>query len=373
MQRAWIVTSMLAVWFCVYIYVWSSPHRIIYDRYLWYKFRTLGILHSTSKQLSLPRKAEITINCVCDPNAINRLWLEQIKGFSRIDFEFFFLLTIQQSSAGAMHYSNDSTIQSNNEWNLYWHRDRLSLANTAAISGAILPSSSEFYTTAVLTDVGICVGMRNVHLNSENRQCFYPRKIFHNIDEHNDQHQQHPQHHQQQQQQRPVPATPIAPIAPIAAAPIANPYGIVSNDDSNLYSRRIAYYHPSNFVEPSSQLSLQSPAPRPPMVAVGPAINAVSITTLISSYPEPYRIYTSPSSPKAPHLPPKFSAPLSPSPLSSSSSPSPILSSRSKKYRRHNYVAAPKKKWIQNYMQSKLYLVILIHFIHFFPHKNIER
>lgn len=264
-----------------------------------------------------------------------------------------------------MHFSNDSTIQSNNEWNLYWRRDRLSLANTAAIIGAILPSSSEFYTTAVLTDVGICVGMRNVHLNSENRQCFNPRKIFHKIDEHNDQ--------QQQQLQRPVPATPIAPIAPIAAAPIANPYGIVSNDDSNLYSRRIANYHPSNFVEPSSQLSLQPPAPRPSMVAVGPAINAVSITTLMPSYPEPNRIYTSPSSPTAPHLPPKFSAPLSPSPLSSSSSPSPILSSRSEKYRRHNYVAAPKKKWIQNYMQSKLYLVILIHFIHFSPIENIER
>lgn len=68
----------------------------------------------------------------------------------------------------------------NNEWywNLNLHRDRLSLANHSAIDGVIMPTSAAFYTSAVLTDVGICVGMRNVNLNCENEQhCFYPRKI----------------------------------------------------------------------------------------------------------------------------------------------------------------------------------------------------
>lgn len=63
-------------------------------------------------------------------------------------------------------------------WNLNLHRDRLSLANQSAINGVMMPSSAAFYTSAVLTDVGICVGMRNVNLNCENEQhCFYPRKI----------------------------------------------------------------------------------------------------------------------------------------------------------------------------------------------------
>lgn len=63
-------------------------------------------------------------------------------------------------------------------WNLNLHRDRLSLANQSAIDGVIMPTSAAFYTSAVLTDVGICVGMRNVNLNCENQQrCFYSRKI----------------------------------------------------------------------------------------------------------------------------------------------------------------------------------------------------
>lgn len=77
-----------------------------------------------------------------------------------------------------MHRPNDSSSGNNKwYWNLNLHRDRLSLANTSAIDGTILPSSSAFYTSAVLTDVGICVGMRNVNLNCENQHCFYPRKI----------------------------------------------------------------------------------------------------------------------------------------------------------------------------------------------------
>lgn len=77
-----------------------------------------------------------------------------------------------------MHHPNNNN-HNNNEWywNLNLHRDRLSLANTAAIDGTILPSTSAFYTSAVLTDVGICVGMRNVNLNCENQHGFNPRKI----------------------------------------------------------------------------------------------------------------------------------------------------------------------------------------------------
>lgn len=64
-----------------------------------------------------------------------------------------------------MHMNN------NNQWywNLNLHRHHLSLANSAAIDSTTLPSSSAFYTSAVLTDVGICVNMRNVHLNSVNQ------------------------------------------------------------------------------------------------------------------------------------------------------------------------------------------------------------
>lgn len=62
-------------------------------------------------------------------------------------------------------------------WNLNLHRDPLLMANKTAIENTMMPSSSAFYTSAVLTDIGICVGMRNVNLNGEQHQCFHSRKI----------------------------------------------------------------------------------------------------------------------------------------------------------------------------------------------------
>lgn len=80
-----------------------------------------------------------------------------------------------------MEYPNNNGqhLANTNErfWNLNLCRDRSPLANTAAIDGTILPSSSAFYTSAVLTDVGICVGMRNVNLNCESQHYFHDRKI----------------------------------------------------------------------------------------------------------------------------------------------------------------------------------------------------
>lgn len=77
-------------------------------------------------------------------------------------------------------------MNSRNEWywNLNIHRDQLALMNTKANHNnnngtrTNLPISSTCYTSAVLTDVGICVGMRNVNLKGENRSYFFkPHKI----------------------------------------------------------------------------------------------------------------------------------------------------------------------------------------------------
>lgn len=61
-------------------------------------------------------------------------------------------------------------------WNLNLHRDKLALINASANEErrTNLPIPSAFYTSAVLTDVGICVGMRNVNLNGENQSCLHP-------------------------------------------------------------------------------------------------------------------------------------------------------------------------------------------------------
>lgn len=58
-------------------------------------------------------------------------------------------------------------------WNLNLHRDKLTLVNSSLNDGKNAPTKSAFYTSAVLTDVGICVGMRNVNLNSENQTCLH--------------------------------------------------------------------------------------------------------------------------------------------------------------------------------------------------------
>lgn len=57
-------------------------------------------------------------------------------------------------------------------WNLNIHRDQTTLANVSANTGVHLPKSSSCYTNAVITDVGLCVGMRNVNLSTENAPYF---------------------------------------------------------------------------------------------------------------------------------------------------------------------------------------------------------
>ncbi|XP_055296493.1 uncharacterized protein DDB_G0284459 isoform X2 [Sitodiplosis mosellana] len=49
-------------------------------------------------------------------------------------------------------------------WNLNLHRNQSALNNSMVINSTKLPISSTMYTSAVLTDRGICVGMRNVNL-----------------------------------------------------------------------------------------------------------------------------------------------------------------------------------------------------------------
>lgn len=52
-------------------------------------------------------------------------------------------------------------------WNFNVHRDHSALASVSACAGSHLPKISSCYTNAVLTNVGLCVGMRNVNLNAE--------------------------------------------------------------------------------------------------------------------------------------------------------------------------------------------------------------
>lgn len=60
-------------------------------------------------------------------------------------------------------------------WNLNIHRNQPMLNNAVAVNGSKLPISSAMYTSAVLTDHGICVGMRNVNLKGAN--CSYSSKV----------------------------------------------------------------------------------------------------------------------------------------------------------------------------------------------------
>lgn len=53
-------------------------------------------------------------------------------------------------------------------WNLNLHRNQPILGNLSAVSNTTLPLSAALYTSAVLTDRGICVGMRNVNLKGVN-------------------------------------------------------------------------------------------------------------------------------------------------------------------------------------------------------------
>lgn len=68
-------------------------------------------------------------------------------------------------------------IQNGSEWywNLNLHRNQLVLNNAMAVNCTKLPISAAMYTSAVLTDRGICVGMRNVNLEGATIQS-YPSK-----------------------------------------------------------------------------------------------------------------------------------------------------------------------------------------------------
>lgn len=56
-------------------------------------------------------------------------------------------------------------------WNLNLHRNQSALSNSMAVNSSKLPISSTMYTSAVLTDHGICVGMRNVNLKGVTQSC----------------------------------------------------------------------------------------------------------------------------------------------------------------------------------------------------------
>lgn len=63
-------------------------------------------------------------------------------------------------------------------WNLNLHRNQPILSNLSAVNNTKLPLSTALYTSAVLTDRGICVGMRNVNLQGVNQP---PPSELHNI------------------------------------------------------------------------------------------------------------------------------------------------------------------------------------------------
>lgn len=61
-------------------------------------------------------------------------------------------------------------------WNLNVpHDQNLRLANTVAINGIPSPSPSSCYTNVALTDLGIRVGMRNVKLHCDSAQFYSPK------------------------------------------------------------------------------------------------------------------------------------------------------------------------------------------------------
>lgn len=61
-------------------------------------------------------------------------------------------------------------------WNLNVpHDQNLPLANTVAIDGIPSPSPSSCYTNVALSDLGICVGMRNVKLHCDSAQFYSPK------------------------------------------------------------------------------------------------------------------------------------------------------------------------------------------------------
>lgn len=208
-------------------------------------------------------------------------------------------------------------------WNLSLYRDRSSLANTAAIDGTILPSSSAFYTSAVLTDVGICVGMRNVNLNCESQHCFHQLKIpnCYNLNIVGEQNKQTWEnactqfafpivgasgsiyvHH-------PSVLPPTPPLQPsftsIASANAAHNFRMHNENSlaTSFYDNRLSFANHNNRFLPTQNS----------------------------------RTYANPSNaedPSAPELP----------------------SSKNESHRRC-HVAAPKKKWIRNYMLSKFVFI----------------
>lgn len=63
----------------------------------------------------------------------------------------------------------------NIEW--FWNNNNNSLPLATSPNFAAGITSPSFYNNTSLTDVGICVGMQNVNINSKNVATFLPRKI----------------------------------------------------------------------------------------------------------------------------------------------------------------------------------------------------
>lgn len=278
--------------------------------------------------------------------------------------------------------SNAYNHGNNNEWywNLNLHRGRLSLANTAAIDGTILPSSSAFYTSAVLTDVGICVGMRNVNLNCENQHCFYPRKIpncFNNLNIVGEQNKQTWDHACNKIALPPFgTANVTATVAPmyvhhssvLPPPPPSSTPSIVTangtavaynfkmhNENASLFDNRPSFANRDNRYFSSSNLRT-SPYP---IIAEDPPPSKL---TLRDSF-HPYVINRSIKcdlNELQMHVDAATMA-VSPLLIPSCSEPLKVLSPSSKnESHRRCHVAAPKKKWIRNYMLSKFVFVVFL-------------
>lgn len=309
------------------------------------------------------------------------------------DNEHFTSIWTFRNVFSTMHHPNDSSTStshgSNNEWywNLNLHRDRLSLANTAAIDGTILPSSSAFYTSAVLTDVGICVGMRNVNLNSENQHCFYPRKIpncFNNLNVVGEQNKQTWDQACQQMAFPPfgavpnvasaagpmythhssvLPAMPPPSSATLTTASVA--YNLKMHNyntlATSLFDNRLSHANCDNrFFSWPSQRTFAYPTiiedPSPPLITLRETFHPYNVNRLIKCDLNELKMNAilfdasiagataiTAATPSIPSSPDPFKVL---SPLSANES------------HRRCHVAAPKKKWIRNYMLSKFAFVV---------------
>lgn len=316
-----------------------------------------------------------------------------------------------------------------NEW--FWSANagmeidhlRLSMANMGQVNQPIIPPSPNgSFTNGVVTDLSICVGMRDVNLNSERRDYDFQHKINHwynNLDVMKELRKPHMWNHAYAKYfcnseslsdyVQPVPAIQQPAMAAL---------GMHSDND---------YHHPMyNYMLPDYQSAVSQPPPPPPLtpsalqynahhllpfmvsdMKAHPTAMAVSPPPCLAQAPEPSMLTVNSQSasfdgwgsvaiPSMLSMSSAHSAststmpacltstllttesaatcngetlhrntlPLAPPPPPASAilSKSTIKNVLQRYCIRNGHVAAPKKKWIINYMMSK-YLIFIPYFL----------